>query len=417
MERLLVVDDSTFFTNLILGAFETESGIEIVAVNSMADAEAAMDADGAPFFLAFVGLNLSDAPDGEAVSKTLALGIPSVLLTATFDESVRTRFLERGALDFVLKDHPSSLRHLISLTRRILRNRTVTALVVGNADLARRQCSNLLRRYRIKVIEAQNGAEALEKLSENSGIRIVITDHDLPTMDGFDLVTAIRSEYDQDRLIVIGMSEHGDAALSAKFLKHGANDVITKPYSPEEFYVRVALNLDFLEGVSARISAPSRDFLTGLLSRRSFFEIGERIARNTQRSGLAVAVAILDVDDFKAVNETYGHESGDDVLKAVAELIARHAKRGGDVAARFGGEEFAIMLEVKDQDKVVDYFKELRETLAALEIDTPDGMVSVTASIGVAIQKEIDLETALKVADENLFAAKSAGRNQVVVSG
>ena len=143
MERLLVVDDSTFFTNLILGAFETESGIEIVAVNSMADAEAAMDADGAPFFLAFVGLNLSDAPDGEAVSKTLALGIPSVLLTATFDESVRTRFLERGALDFVLKDHPSSLRHLISLTRRILRNRTVTALVVGNADLARRQCSNL----------------------------------------------------------------------------------------------------------------------------------------------------------------------------------------------------------------------------------------------------------------------------------
>ena len=75
------------------------------------------------------------------------------------------------------------------------------------------------------------------------------------------------------------------------------------------------------------------------------------------------------------------------------------------------------MLEVKDQDKVVDYFKELRETLATLEIDTPDGMVSVTASIGVAIQKEIDLETALKVADENLFAAKSAGRNQVVVSG
>ncbi len=75
----------------------------------MADAEAAMDADGAPFFLAFVGLNLSDAPDGEAVSKTLALGIPSVLLTATFDESVRARFLERGALDFVLKDHPSQL--------------------------------------------------------------------------------------------------------------------------------------------------------------------------------------------------------------------------------------------------------------------------------------------------------------------
>ena len=134
MERLLVV------------AFETEPGIEIVAVETMADAEAAMDADGTPFFLALVDLNLPDAPDGEVVSKTLACGIPSVVFTGTFDELVRTRFLDMGVLDFVLKDNPSSLRYLISLTRRILRNRTVTALVVDDSVVARRVCSDLLKR-------------------------------------------------------------------------------------------------------------------------------------------------------------------------------------------------------------------------------------------------------------------------------
>ena len=416
MERLLVVEDSTFFKNLILGAFETEPGIEIVAVETMADAEAAMDADGTPFFLALVDLNLPDAPDGEVVSKTLACGIPSVVFTGTFDELVRTRFLDMGVLDFVLKDNPSSLRYLISLTRRILRNRTVTALVVDDSIVARRVCSDLLKRYRLKVIEAKNGVEALEKLSENPGIRIVITDHEMPEMDGFDLVTAIRREYDRDRLMVIGVSGSGGAPLSAKFLKHGANDFITKPYLPEELYTRVALNLDILENVSALTNAATRDFLTGLLNRRSFFDVGARIARSTQRGGLAAAVAILDIDHFKAVNDTYGHETGDDVLKVVAELIERHTKRGGDVAARFGGEEFVVMLEVKDPDKVIDYFNELRETLAAQEIDTPDGMVSVTASIGVVIQKEINLEAALKIADDNLYAAKNAGRNQVVVT-
>ena len=416
MERLLVVEDSTFFKNLILGAFETEPGIEIVAVETMADAEAAMDADGTPFFLALVDLNLPDAPDGEVVSKTLACGIPSVVFTGTFDELVRTRFLDMGVLDFVLKDNPSSLRYLISLTRRILRNRAVTALVVDDSVVARRVCSDLLKRYRLKVIEAKNGVEALEKLSENPGIRIVITDHEMPEMDGFDLVTAIRREYDRDRLMVIGVSGSGGAPLSAKFLKHGANDFITKPYLPEELYTRVALNLDILENVSALTNAATRDFLTGLLNRRSFFDVGARIARSTQRGGLAAAVAILDIDHFKAVNDTYGHETGDDVLKVVAELIERHTKRGGDVAARFGGEEFVVMLEVKDPDKVIDYFNELRETLAAQEIDTPDGMVSVTASIGVVIQKEINLEAALKIADDNLYAAKNAGRNQVVVT-
>ena len=266
------------------------------------------------------------------------------------------------------------------------------------------------------MIEAKNGVEALEKLSENPGIRIVITDHEMPEMDGFDLVTAIRREYDRDRLMVIGVSGSGGAPLSAKFLKHGANDFITKPYLPEELYTRVALNLDILENVSALTNAATRDFLTGLLNRRSFFDVGARIARSTQRGGLAAAVAILDIDHFKAVNDTYGHETGDDVLKVVAELIERHTKRGGDVAARFGGEEFVVMLEVKDPDKVIDYFNELRETLAAQEIDTPDGMVSVTASIGVVIQKEINLEAALKIADDNLYAAKNAGRNQVVVT-
>jgi len=415
MARLLVIEDSSFFLNLIRKGFEDETAVELVTATTLAEAQTHLAEDAEPFALALVDLRLPDANDGEAVDLTLDNGIPSVVFTSNFDEDIRTQFLDKGILDFVLKDNPSSLDYVLKLTARVIKNRSTTVLVVDDSTIALRMCSDLLQRYQLNVIEAASGAEALKILNDRDDIRMVLTDHEMPEMNGFELVTAIRREYSRDKLAVIGVSGAGGAPLSAMFIKHGANDFIAKPYLPEELYTRVALNLEILENIEALTNAATKDYLTGLFNRRSFFDVGNPIASTRRRSKFNCAVAMLDIDHFKAVNDTYGHDGGDAVLKAVAEVIQDHANRGGDLCARLGGEEFALMLEVENIDNVAPYFERLRAAIEARVVPFNETDVKVTASFGVVVSDEPDLEAMLTAADEHLYTAKNAGRNRVII--
>lgn len=414
-DRVLLVEDSAFFTRLIVGQLSGRLGIEVVAVATKGDALRALDAGS--FILALVDLNLPDSRGGEVVPLTLARGIPTAVFTASFDEGLREQLLADGVLDVVLKDNQASLRYLIELTRRVVRNRSTRALVVDDSTVARRLCVELLERYQLQVTEAADGHQALAALDADPSIRLVITDHEMPVMNGFELVTAIRRMHDRDHLAVIGVSGSGGAPLSARFLKHGANDFIAKPYLPEELYTRVALNLDRIESHEALQRAATRDFLTGVLNRRSFFERGDRMLRGLRRRRGDALVAMLDVDHFKSVNDTYGHDTGDEVLVAVAGLLDECVRAGDGVVARVGGEEFAIVLPVGGSTDATALLDDLRERVAGLLLQTAVGPLHVTASIGAIRVAHTDgegLGEALRRADANLYAAKSGGRDCVV---
>jgi len=416
MERLLVIEDSSFFLNLIIKGFEDEPEIELVTAEDLAAAKAHLEDRPGDFALALVDLHLPDAQEGDAVDLTLNHGIPSVVFTSNFDVDIRQKFLDAGVLDFVLKDNPSSLDYLLKLTRRMMKNRSTTVLVVDDSTVALRMCGDLLKRYQLNVVEAKSAAQALDVLAARDDIRMVITDHEMPEMNGFDLVTTIRREHGRDEVAIIGVSGSGGAPLSAKFIKHGANDFIAKPYLPEELYTRVALNLDILESIEALTAAATKDFLTGLFNRRTFFDVGKRIVSTRSRSKFKCAAAMLDIDHFKSVNDTYGHDAGDAVLKVVAQTIAEHANRGGDLCARLGGEEFALMLEVENLDNVAPYFEKLRAAIEEQVIPYDGTDIRVTTSFGVVISDQPELEHMLMAADENLYKAKNNGRNQVVIA-
>jgi len=168
--------------------------------------------------------------------------------------------------------------------------------------------------------------------------------------------------------------------------------------------------------LDALTTAATRDFLTGLLNRRSFFDIAKRIVSTCRRSKSDYAVAIIDIDHFKIVNDTYGHDAGDDVLKSIAKTIERHTKRGGDLCARHGGEEFAIMMEVENAKNIGPYFEKLRAAIESCVVKFEGREIKVTASFGVVISNELELDAMITAADENLYKAKNDGRNRVVIN-
>lgn len=416
MDRVLLIEDSAFVLKPVESAFGANKNLEVIRASSLEEARAAVDAAGGDITAALVDLRLPDAADGEAADFTLQRKIPTVIFTSNFDEETRERYLSNGALDVVPKDNPTSLEYLVRLVKRIIRNRETEVLVVDGSTASRRGAVELLQRYKLIVHTARSGEEALQMLADNDAIRLLLTDYEIPGMNGFDLATKARQIYGVDRLAIIGISAAGGAPLSAKFIKHGANDFILKPYLHEELYTRIAQNLDALDYIEKLINAATKDFLTGLYNRRTFFDMGGRIVSACCRDQKEFAVVMMDIDHFKGVNDTWGHDMGDVVLKSIAKVVGNHVCRGGDLCARLGGEEFALVLESPDRGKTFEFVDRLRASVEAAVITLDELTLSVTASFGIAFSDLPELEPALNLADKALYTAKRTGRNKVCIS-
>ncbi len=165
-----------------------------------------------------------------------------------------------------------------------------------------------------------------------------------------------------------------------------------------------------------------RDPLTGLKNRRSFDDHLQRIWLQAQRDSRAVAVLMIDADDFKRFNDTYGHQAGDEVLRRIGGVLREFGRRPLDLAARYGGEEFALIMSDVTVEHAAKVAEQLRAAVAALGIAHSAGRAAstVTLSVGVAIGKPVLGRTAsglVQLADEALYSAKAAGRNRVVLKG
>ena len=244
---LLIVEDSFVQAKIIRKQFEAFTNFNTIIAHSMAETQEAVDQYQDQIFAAVVDRNLPDAPDGEAVDIFLTNKIPCVVLTASFDEKLRQNFIEKRVADYFLKGSINDLDPLIACVERLHANYRVKALVVDDSATQRAIVQRLLSVQCITALQAADGVEALEVIESEPGIRLVITDFEMPRLNGIELVQEIRTRFRLSSMGIIGVSSLGSGTLTAKFLKHGANDFLTKPFEAEEFYWRVNQTLNILD--------------------------------------------------------------------------------------------------------------------------------------------------------------------------
>jgi diguanylate cyclase (GGDEF)-like protein len=307
-------------------------------------------------------------------------------------------------------------------------------LLVEDDPIIRAPLARILREAHYEVIEATDGAEAL-RMTEGHPPQIVISDWSMPNLDGIALCRELRRRQSSDPLHFIMLTVHSDKLRLVEAFEAGVDDFLSKPFDERELLVRVRAGVRAVstqeelkkrsEGslkLNAQLSLLNNrlerltmtDELTGLFNRRHAMTRLEEQWALSDRYGQPVTIAMVDIDLFKHVNDTHGHEAGDNALKAVAAVLKERA-RATDVVCRFGGEEFLIVFPAQSPAQALSYAERCRSLIASNPLSGINGLMTLTVSIGIATRAaEMTSSSELvRAADAALYAAKSAGRNSV----
>lgn len=411
-QKILVVEDNKTLAKLISKKIASALEIEVDVAYSMAEAKLFLKRY--KYFLTLLDINLPDAPNGEIVDYVLDKKQKVIILSGNIDKDFRQKMLKKNIIDYVNKSGVNDINYIIQTIQRLQKNQNHTVLVVDDSMVFRKTMQAMLENMFFKVISVAHGEEAMGMINSQRAISLVITDYNMPVMDGLELTYEIRKEFSKTDLCIIAISSNGDDEVNALFLKQGANDYITKPFSKEEFSCRINNSIEALENIQIVTNHANRDFLTGLYNRRYFFESMIQYEEDTKESGEKFAIAMIDIDHFKNVNDTYGHDIGDKVIVALSEIL-RTSTNHRDIVSRFGGEEFCVVLKNINRYSALDILNRMREEVEHFSYElSKDKFINFTISIGAVIYNEENLEESINQADLMLYNAKNSGRNQVV---
>ena len=264
---------------------------------------------------------------------------------------------------------------------------------------------------------ATDGERALELVHERQP-DLVLLDIMMPGMDGYELCTRLKADPATADIPVIFISARSEIEDETRGLEVGAIDFITKPISPPIVQARVRNHLLLKRNTDLLRQLSFLDGLTGIANRRRFDEALASEWRRCGRSGLPLSLIMVDVDQFKLYNDRYGHQAGDECLRAVASVLAEQARRPGELVARFGGEEFSCLLPGLDTEAAAGLAERMRQGVVERAIPHHSSSVAghVTISLGVATLvpgADVLPATLPELADRMLYKAKHDGRNRV----
>ncbi|MGE5061751.1 MAG: PleD family two-component system response regulator [Betaproteobacteria bacterium] len=450
--RILVVDDVPANVKLLEARLSAEyfdvttasNGVEALALCERAECD-----------IVLLDVMMPEL-DGFEVCRTLKSNplthhIPVVMVTALDQPSDRVRGLEAGADDFLTK--PVTDVALISRVRSLarlkmvtdeLRMRAVTSKEIGIQSPEREAVLDTGRDGRVLIVDDRPNSyerigamlstehvvdietdpnEALFRSAEGN-YDLVIVSLSLQEFDGLRLCSQIRSLERTRNLPILAIAESDSNARLARGLEIGVNDYLVRPVDKNEMLARVRTQIKkrryaerLRDNVQMSIELAITDGLTGLFNRRYMeTHLGTLVDQSAAR-GKPITVLVLDIDYFKAVNDSYGHDAGDEVLREFA-LRIRKATRNIDLACRYGGEEFVIVMPETDMAVATAVAERLRRRIASepFAIEKGSRHLGVTISIGIAALSGADdnAATILKRADQALYRAKRDGRNRVV---
>jgi two-component system, cell cycle response regulator len=301
-------------------------------------------------------------------------------------------------------------------------SRADSVLVADDDPLFRKMLETSLRKWKLDVITARDGLEAWKILEQDGAPKLVVLDWMMPGLDGIEICQRIRNRQAAPYSYVLLLTSRDEKRDLLRGLEVGADDYLTKPFDPSELQARLKTGLRILElqdellqkEAQLRFEA-SHDRLTGLWNRGAILDFLQRELARAQRSNQPLGVAMLDVDHFKEVNDTYGHLVGDAILEEVARRLAG-AIRQYDWVGRYGGEEFLAIINAKAQDDMARLSERLRDAVSSLPYPTTAGNLNVTISVGTALAIDpvnLDCDALTNAADQALYRAKGNGRNRV----
>lgn len=409
---VLICEYSKFISKYLYNAIKQDSNLEPIIFSSFKEFEDFVEKNSDNILCAVLGLVLPDAPNGEAVDVCIKNKIPAIVFTSTLNDDIRDTLIKKGVTDYVLKDSNNNLDYVIKIVNRLYKNKDIKVLIVDDSSVSRKFMEDILGSHNLQVFSTKNSDEALSVLDKNKDIKLILVDENMPGTRGADLVNTIRKSFTKEQMAIIGLSSYSNSLLTVEFLKRGANDFILKPFYKEEFCLRVMQNIEILEMFESQKVYATTDFLTGLYNRRFLFDAGEKLLENAKRNNLNLSLAIIDVDNFKNINDTYGHLFGDMVLKTLAKLI-KNRFRAADIVSRLGGDEFCVMGIMGDD--IADIFESLRKYIASYDFRDADSNIKLTISVGVTTKKANSVESMIKNADKMLYKSKKLGRNVVTV--
>ena len=449
--RVLVVDDILANVKL-LDARLTAEYFEVLTAFSGEEALAVLRAERVDVVLLDV---MMPGMDGFEVCRRIKASpktthVPVVMVTALDQTSDKVQGLEAGADDFITK--PVDDIALVTRVKNLARLKTLNdemmlrmatgaqigalpgssltwpktesggriLLVEDNERVARLVVSVLGKLHQVDV--EPDLPTALARLGE-AQYDVLIVSLNLAGADGLRLCSQVRSLERTRHLPIVVVVQPGEDARLLRALDMGVNDYLTRPVDRNELLARVRTQIkrkrhsDYLrDRLEESVELAVTDALTGLHNRRYMETHLSALAEQAENTGRPLSLVVVDIDNFKSINDTYGHEAGDRVLRQFAARFRRNT-RSIDLACRFGGEEFVIVMPDSGLEPARQMGERLRECIAA-EPFQADGeiWITVTASVGVATldQPQGSLEALFRRADRALYVAKRSGRNRVV---
>ncbi|MBE7637705.1 diguanylate cyclase [Sneathiella sp. P13V-1] len=411
--RILIIENSLFYASLIMNEVRQTFEGEIDLAYTFADLERLVGEHKEEYFLTLSNLVLPDVEEGKGVRYARENDIPTIVFTGSSDEEKITEYKSIGVTDYIIKESLSNLGLVSKLIKRLDQNRRVKALVVDDSSSFRFQMRKILEHQLFSVEEATHGGQAIEMVAEDPQIRLVITDYHMPKMNGYELVQKLRGIRNPKDLTIIGMSSDSEAKLAVNFMRYGADDFLHKPLSEEEFTTRVSMCMDKMDMLNELSVSATTDPLTRLWNRRYFHEQGPILLNTASKQSIPVSLATLDIDHFKRINDTYGHDAGDQVLTRISNKLFNSVRKS-DLLARVGGEEFCLVAVDLDPEFREQFFDKLRNAISEEEFVFNGEKINVTASIGVTSNISKGIDHMLTTSDRALYQAKEQGRDRVI---
>ena len=406
---ILVIDDNDIYTTKLKNKLETNLNATCKIIKNSNESIDNIE----QYDLYFIRINTQN----EKIIDTLINKKKFVVLLTDKekDDDETRKFIKiSGASDYIVTNSASKGDVALRIANRIINNAKLTIMIVDDSPVILSTLSIILESQNLNYIKCSNGQEAWDYINNPSttNIDLIITDYEMPVMNGYKFTKLVRTKYPMEELPILILSGTQDTVMIARFLKVGANDYIPKPFINEEFIARISNSLNILDMFKKIRNMAMTDHLTNLHNRAYFYQAGEQLLAISKRSSIPVSLCMIDIDNFKSINDTYGHDVGDRALKHIANVLKRGIRKS-DILVRFGGEEFIILLPNCKQNKAFKIMDKITKSIANSIFYLNDGEeLKMTISSG-STSKINSLDSMVLQADEYMYKAKRDGKNKV----